>query len=465
MMKNYKMYFVVIVVLFGALSLANADWNFGDFTSGTDSWGQGLFGGGSSNHQGYLVGSAQQMAYPGTNGVLYGVSVATASGFQSFLDDFLGASSFDISPETTITFKVAFTGNAGNAQFNIFCESNGYTLTNLTSNVVQACDGTFSTYTIPVSAIPSPTKLTELAVQLNYTPLGTVTTIIDFVKSQGGLVPLPNGYYTDFKNYTDLNSWVVSNNVGAILNHTGAQNTTGLNIDTTGIGTMWFISMTTTTSGVNDGGQVRMSIPSDTYNAGNFTEWRIAISTTSGPNAGDTYVNGGITSYAGSGSFLSNNVQFPIDGKFHTYSWSANTSNYALTQLFLELYAHGNTEVKATVDYVKRNSTGTPLIVYGSSTLGVYTNPANWFSLHPGTPVQFSVVQGLAPFTWTLTTVSGTFGSLSTTSGSTVSFTGSGGSGYIIVTDAEGRSIQTPLITVTATSAPLVNDPEYTDIP
>ncbi|MFB3896798.1 MAG: hypothetical protein ACE14V_10915 [bacterium] len=457
MLKQYKIIFIAAVIILGVFGTASADWYYGDFQTGIDGW----FKDWENNA---TLSGVQQVAAAGTNGCLQWVVTCTSTtGNADITCAPFGNYGWNFAGETTMVVKLALTGTVASTQVAFYSKSGGSWNSAPFVYHWQLCDGNFVTYTFPIDStfVVYPDQVSfPIIVGVFLNSAGVVTTQLDYAKSLGSLVPLETGVYAEFKNWFDLSPWSVTGNGQAIKDHTTVA-TSGLHLDNSGVGTLWYVSLASTASGVNSGGQIRDSISADTYRAGTFVEWRIAIETTAGPVAYSA--SGALISYDyGIGYWFAVPQTFIVDGQYHTYDWST-TGDYNIRQLYLELYGHGETELKVTIDWIKVKTTGTPKIYTGGTEVALYNDPANVISKDPGQSQTFYVFRGLAPFTWSMVTVYGTPGTLNTVSGGTVVFTassGGGGVGYIMVTDADGRTHRTPNIEVNPTSAPLAIEPQ-----
>ncbi|MCX7920379.1 MAG: hypothetical protein N3A72_12410, partial [bacterium] len=89
--------------------------------------------------------------------------------------------------------------------------------------------------------------------------------------------------------------------------------------------------------------------------------------------------------------------------------------------------------------------------------------PPNNMSLHPGDTVAFYATGGTPPYTWTITTTSGTnVGSIVSTGPNSAVFTAGPGYGtcYVTATDAGSKSGNSGIISITPTSAPIYLEPQ-----
>jgi hypothetical protein len=459
MLKQYRILFIAAVLVIGALGSAYADWIYGDFQTGIDGW----FKDWENNA---TVTDISRVDVAGTNGCLQWIVTSTnttANGDMTCAP--FGNFGWNFAGETAMQVKLALTGTMASTQIVFYSKSGSGWTSAPFINHWQQCDGNFVTYTFPIDStfVTTPDQVSfPIIVDIYFNVVGVVTTQLDYAKSFGSLTPLQTGVYAEFKNSFDLTPWVVSGNGGAIKDHNIGTNATGLHLDNSGVGTLWYISLASTASGLNSGGQIREGVATQSYTPGQFIEWRIAIETTAGPIAYSA--NGSLVSYDWQTGYWTANAQtFVIDGQFHTYDWTTSEFYSTFNQLYLELYGHGETELKVTIDWIKLKNTGTPKIYTGAAEVGIYNDPANAITRNPGETQTFYVFRGLAPFTWSMVTAYGTPGTLNTVSGGTVIFTassGGGGVGYIMVTDSDGRTHRTPNIQVNPTSAPLAIEPE-----
>ncbi len=521
-MKKFNIYLITLVILVTVVGSANADWNWGIFTKGIDGWFVNYGGPAGSG----VPGGVQQGSYDGVS-VLWWVSTCAnvmADTGQTIIAAAGPFGNMSLNGETTMQFEIAFSGNISTVQWTPFVASHNSSPSSnyywgYGEGYLSPTDGNFSTFTyalgtIEFSAITTVVgtdttivsgliyDTTSCMIQYGFNmynnPPGSIfTTYLAYWKSYGDWVVYPPTTYADFLNSFDISGWAANWNEYAILGNNDAQNQRGLHLNTASPGTLGWVDLDTAAISVHTGGagsNIGASV-SGTWNntlqnvgtLGSFIEVRLsadtsyygANSTTPGIWDGRASISGVI--FKNSAHFNSQTMlpAIPLDGEFHTYSWSLATCTTAVVngntttagtpdgynQIGVNLNGHGMTDVQVLIDYVKFESTGSPLIYTDSGLVGVYNDPTQNIGVKPSASKEFFVVNGAAPFIWSITSVSGAASSLSAYSGTTIDFIASanGGVSQITVVDANGRSIATPIITVTGTSAPLAVDADVTD--
>ncbi len=502
-MFKYKVFFITLLILLSTLTTVNADIILGDFNyeAATSNWGASYVN--SQAPTGAEITSLTTLNYSGTSCLMF---IATCTSALSIVGSTTTTPWFGIdggnwsnwpwqfgfTGETAIQIRVAFTGSLSTVPFLASSQSNPWSWVSFTGGfdstncIKQAADGNFVTYTFPLdtTTFANPNYMfTGLYFTLQPNIAGTVTTYIEYIKTLGDQ---PVNGITDFNTLGNAsgftNGWVTNCPVRTILGCDGyGQDTKGLTtVAVAGTnGCLEYFSLSTASSRINyDGGYIVTSYTNDGWDAnwdtsGNqFIVVRMAATTTAvwdGTLALNASLN--VSCYEISSS-LSLLPGIPVDGQFHTYSYafaqvtSKGFDPSNINQVGLDLSAHGNSNIKVDIDSILVTSTGSPLLYTNSGLVPVYNLPLNMIPIKPSGTKGFSVQYGQSPFTWSLTTSTGQFGDLVVSNGTTVTFTGAnaGGTGYITVTDALGRSIRTPQIVVTATSAPLAVDADVTDM-
>lgn len=467
-MMKFKLLFITLVILVAMLGTASADWIFGDFEANTNGWFKDAPQNATNN-------DPTQTSYGGVGCLRWVITYTgdTAWGSSDMTCAPAGNFGWDFTGETTGQARIAFTGSM--ATVNVAFLSKSGTSWSEAPAIwnAQATDGAFVTYDWPVDStfVTNPTQVSfPVIVSVGYTGLGTVTCYMDYAKTFGSMLQAPADVYADF-HYDREPSWIVNWDGTAVLNHSVGQNSTGLMIDKSGIGTLTWIDLDTTTVPGAPGAAVSTNWGgTNSWAAYSFIEYRIKVGYDS-PIGSARALNADLF-VQGPWQAQSVREQLPIDDQFHTYSISydratsgGSSYNRNYNQIGINVSAHADSRLAVTIDYIKFKQTGTPLMMTNATTfVKAYTDPANDLYILSGTTQDFTVFQGEAPFTWSLTSVSGNPGSLNTTSGETVTFNAVGGVSYLTVTDNQGRSFRTPNIIVTATSAPLATDWDLMDI-
>ena len=185
---------------------------------------------------------------------------------------------------------------------------------------------------------------------------------------------------------------------------------------------------------------------------------------------GDTsgsWIRGGNTSPLNSSSWECYDFEFGIDefnayyirGPFAEYDWdpAGQTSVTDLTNINTIGWSYvwnmgANPAAPVNLKFYVDDMS----FVY-STTINLIVNPFSLSVRPSSSAVTLNVVSGVAPYTWSLSTVA--LGTLSATSGASVNYTPGAVtvSGNIIVTDSVGQVTNVP-VSITPTSAPMASD-------